>query len=169
MRFLRCDQIDDFAAVFHASPHGPARIDQRAFAADFFAPADLGGDFGGDQQDRPGDGAAFLDAHLAEVFAVHQLLGAIGRHGKFVEIFQRHVFLGHGLGGGFFHAAFFIAAFLGVGLGRRALNIHGLHRHALVSSARARSNRRACRMPENLLFAKSDWRATARENRRARR
>ena len=115
MRCLRCDQLDDFAAVFHASAHGPARIDRVAFARDFFAPADLGGDLGRDQENRPRDGAAFLDAHLAEVFAVHELLRAIGRHRKLVQIFQRHIFLGQTLASGFFQSAFFVAAFLGAG------------------------------------------------------
>jgi hypothetical protein len=48
----------------------------------FFAPADLRGDLGGDQQNRPRDGAAFLHAHLAEVLAVEQLLRAIGGNRK---------------------------------------------------------------------------------------
>src|SRR5207253_2895819 len=64
------DQFDDLTAEFHVVAHGPAQIDDVASARALLAPADLSGDLGGDQQNSPGDGAAFLDAHLAEVLAI---------------------------------------------------------------------------------------------------
>src|SRR5918996_1762110 len=106
------NEIDNFAAVFHAAAHGPAGVNGVAFAADFFTPADLRGDFGGDEQNSAGNGAALLDAHFAEIFAVHQLLGAVRRHREFIEIFQRHVLFRNRLHGGFFETALLITAFL---------------------------------------------------------
>ncbi len=91
------------------------------------------GDLRRDQHDGARDRATLFDAHLAEVFAVHQLLRAVRGHRELIEIFQLQVFIRHRLGCGFFQTAFFIAALGRVRFGRRTLDLHGLHRHALVS------------------------------------
>ncbi len=82
---LAADELDDVAAVFDVLPHGPAGVHFLALGRPLFAPADLRGDFRGDEQDRAADGAALFDCHVAEIFFAEGLARAIGGKGNLLR------------------------------------------------------------------------------------
>src|SRR6185295_4272501 len=99
---LARDQVDDFTPEFHTVAHCPAEIDDVAAARALLAPADVGGNCCRDQQDCAGDGAAFLDSHFTELFAIELLLGAVGWNPTLFEIIEGNVFGRDNFGNSFF-------------------------------------------------------------------